>query len=242
MPKGGILTIECSNLHVEDLYPSPTEDIAPGDYVVLAVSDIGHGMTPEVIKRAFEPFYTTKQVGSGSGLGLSMIYGFAKQSGGHLMIDSEPNRGTTVKLYLQRDSSASFHVENFPTQPEDHRGGESVLVIEDDRDVREMTKTMLTSIGYRVTAVGDTSAAQDAFRDETQFDVVLSDVVLRGRMSGPQFVEILTRDHPELKVLFMSGYTAHTAVGEDIIRQGATLLAKPFTLEQLGKLMREVLD
>jgi DNA-binding NtrC family response regulator len=147
-----------------------------------------------------------------------------------------------VKLYLQRDFGSSFQIESSPTQPEDHRGGESVLLIEDDRDVREMTKTMLTSIGYRVTAVGDTSAAQDALREEAQFDVVLSDVILRGRMNGPQFVEMLTQDHPDLKVLYMSGYTAHTAVGEDIIRQGATLLTKPFTLGQLGKLMRQVLD
>jgi CheY-like chemotaxis protein len=199
-------------------------------------------MAAEVKKRAFEPFYTTKQVGSGSGLGLSMIYGFAKQSGGHLSIDSEQDHGTTVKLYLQRDSGTSFQIESSPAQPEDHRGGESVLLIEDDRDVREMTKTMLRSIGYRVTAVGDTSAAQDALREEAHFDVVLSDVVLRGRMSGPQFVEMLTQDHPDLKVLYMSGYTADTAVGEDIIRQGASLLTKPFTMRQLGKLLREVLD
>ena len=242
MTDGGVLTIECSNLQVEDLHPSEAEDITPGDYVVLAVSDTGHGMAAEVKKRAFEPFYTTKQVGSGSGLGLSMIYGFAKQSGGHLSIDSEQDHGTTVKLYLQRDAGSSFQIESSPTQPEDHRGGESVLLIEDDRDVREMTKTMLTSIGYRVTAVGDTSAAQKALREEAHFDVVLSDVVLRGRMSGPQFVEMLTQDHPDLKVLYMSGYTAHTAVGEDIIRQGASLLAKPFTMSQLGKLLREVLD
>lgn len=242
MRGGGTLRIECSNIHVEEESAEETEELRSGDYVILAVSDTGHGMNSEVKERAFEPFFTTKDVGSGSGLGLSMIYGFAKQSGGHVNIFSEMDRGTKVELYLQRYAGPGVQIDRHPPRKSDRRGGESVLLIEDDQDVRTMTKRMLQRLGYEVTDVPNAAAAHDSFHQRGGFDLVLSDVVLPGGMNGPELVDLLIKDHPLLKVLFISGYTAETAMGGDFIDKEAALLTKPFSMSQLSKALRELLD
>ncbi|MFP6605589.1 MAG: ATP-binding protein, partial [Myxococcota bacterium] len=243
MPSGGVLTIECSNVQLDEAFAAAHPDLSPGDYVVMAVSDTGEGMTTEVQTRAFEPFFSTKGVGEGSGLGLSMVYGFTKQSGGTVTISSEQGRGTTVKLYLPR---AGFReapiIEEAQPRREERGKGESVLLIEDDSDVRSLTLEMLKHLGYQVTDVPDAATARQALAREPRFDLVLSDVVLPGGTSGPEFAEEAIRKHPNLKVLFMSGHSAQTAMGKGSLGEKWILLDKPFRMERLAKALRESLD
>ena len=243
MPSGGVLTIECSNVQLDEAFAAAHPDLSPGDYVVMVVSDTGEGMTTEVQTRAFEPFFSTKGVGEGSGLGLSMVYGFTKQSGGTVTISSEQGRGTTVKLYLPR---AGFReapiIEEAQPRREERGKGELVLLIEDDSDVRSLTLEMLKHLGYQVTDVPDAATAHQALAREPRFDLVLSDVVLPGGTSGPEFAEEAIRKHPNLKVLFMSGHSAQTAMGKGSLGEKWILLDKPFRMERLAKALRESLD
>jgi signal transduction histidine kinase/CheY-like chemotaxis protein len=242
MPSGGVLTIKSSNLRVHAADTTADHDLDPGDYVVMAVSDTGHGMTTAVQARAFEPFFTTKGVSAGSGLGLSMVYGFTKQLGGHVSISSERGHGTTVKLYLPRSGFPDAPIDE--AQPgRDERGkGEWVLLIEDDTDVRSLTLKMLEHLGYQVIDVPDATTAHDALARGTRFDLVLSDVVLPGGIGGPEFAQQAIRKHPNLKVLFMSGYSAQTALGSGSKGEKRVLLNKPFRMEVLAKALRESLD
>ena len=206
------------------------------------VSDTGQGMTTAVLARAFEPFFTTKGVGEGSGLGLSMVYGFTKQSGGHVTISSKQGRGTTVKLYLPRAGFREAPVEEVQPGRAERGKGESVLLIEDDSDVRSLTLEMLKHLGYQVTDVPDAATAHEALARGPRFDLVLSDVVLPGGTSGPEFAEQAIRKHPNLKVLFMSGHSAQTAMGKGSLGEKWMLLDKPFRMERLAKALRESLD
>ena len=184
MPGGGRLTIECANVHLDEVYVTRNPEAVAGSYAVLAVSDNGTGMTADVQAQAFEPFFTTKEVGRGSGLGLSMVYGFAKQSGGHVAIYSEEGRGTTVKLYLPRAEGAA-EPEDAPLRQGVAQGrGEMILVIEDDPDVRTLAVAMVGGLGYRAIAVADAAAAHEALAGGKAIDLVLSDVVLPGGTSG----------------------------------------------------------
>ena len=240
MPKGGKLTIECVNARLDETYVSQNPDAAVGDYVVLALSDTGTGMSAEVQAHAIEPFFTTKEVGQGSGLGLSMVYGFAKQSGGHLNIYSEENTGTTVKLYLPRAEEVEAKAAR--SSIDIARGqGEVILVIEDDADVRSLAVRMLESLGYGVIDVPNAAAARDALRDRGKVDLILSDVVLPSGMSGPEFVEEVLALYPGLKAIFMSGYAAESAKRNGFLGSDKVLLNKPFQKDQLAKVLREVL-
>ena len=242
MPSGGVLTIECSNVQLDEAFAAAHPDLSPGDYVVMVVSDTGQGMTTEVQTRAFEPFFSTKGVGEGSGLGLSMVYGFTKQSGGTVTISSERGRGTTVKLYLPRAGFREAPTEEAQPRREERGKGESVLLIEDDSDVRSLTLEMLKHLGYQVTDVPDAATAHQALARGPRFDLVLSDVVLPGGTSGPEFAEEAIRKHPNLKVLFMSGHSAQTAMGKGSLGEKWILLDKPFRMERLAKALRESLD
>jgi PAS domain S-box-containing protein len=244
MPQGGKLTIETANICLDAVYTANETNVIPGDYVMLAVSDTGTGMSPTALERAFEPFYTTKDVGKGSGLGLSMVYGFAKQSNGHVKIYSEPGQGTSVKLYLPRtQSDAAQESAKSPTTernlPEGH---ETILVVEDNEGVRELAVTLLTTLGYTVLEAPDGEAALAILKQEQSFDLLFTDVVLPGRMSGPELVREAQRRRPNLKVLYTSGYTQNAIVHHGRLDNGVALLSKPYQKEDLAYQVRQVLD
>ena len=242
MPDGGKLTIECANVSLDEDSSVDGRDIPAGDYVVLSVTDQGVGMPEEVRKRAFEPFFTTKEVGKGSGLGLSMVYGFAQQSGGQATIYSEEGQGTTVKLYLPRaqagsDGTAKPQVEAVP------RGqGETILVIEDDPDVRMLAEIMLGNLGYNVICAEDAHVARKVVIRKSDIDLVLSDVILPGGTSGPAFAEEIKASNPEMKVIFMSGYPAEAAKRNGFLGSDGVLLNKPFRVAQLARAVKKALS
>ena len=241
MPDGGKLTIECRNAQLDHSYVARNPDATVGEYVALAVSDTGSGMPPDVQGRAFEPFFTTKEVGKGSGLGLSMVYGFAKQSGGHASIYSEEGRGSTVTIYLPRTRTGVPETRNTrPTPPK--RGGPCVLAIEDNADVQRMVVAMLRSLGYGVISARDTAAARAILQDEQHVDLVLSDVVLPGGMSGPEFADEIRGARPDLPVVFMSGYSAEAAERNGFVDANAVFLNKPFQRDQLARALQEALE
>ena len=242
MPNGGKLTIECANVHLDEAYVAQNPEAKIGDYVVMAVSDQGTGMTADVQAHAFEPFFTTKPVGQGSGLGLSMVHGFAQQSAGHVNIYSEEGKGTTVKLYLPRAGDAA-QTENRNQDAEIPRGkGEMILVIEDDQEVRALTVRMLQSLGYRVIDVADAASARAVLAEKKSVDLILSDVVLPGGVSGPEFAEQVWMDFPDLRIIFMSGYPAEAARRNGFFTSGQVLLNKPFHKRQLAVALREAMD
>ena len=245
MAGGGVLTISCRNAHLADADGDghPGADAVTGNFVTLSVTDTGCGMSPSVLERAFEPFFTTKGVGEGSGLGLSMIHGFAKQSGGQVTLDSTVGEGTTVTLYLPRAlQKPDLHTE----RPDDTPVGKNqlVLVIEDDPEMRELTVSMLQSLGYRVIDVADAKAADDVLSDGIRVDLVLSDVVLSGKTSGPAFAAAARRRYPSLRLLFMSGYPAD-ALGEGSLANkdcaDVPFLSKPFYRSELAQAVRSAL-
>jgi PAS domain S-box-containing protein len=242
MPKGGKLTIETANIALDEDYAAAQGDVAPGDYVRLSVSDSGMGMAPEVIERVFEPFYTTKDVGKGTGLGLPMIYGFVKQSGGHVTIYSEQGRGTTVHLYLPATEAIAQAAEAPAAEAKSPIRGETVLVVEDDADVRRLVAKILNDLGYRVLEAGDGSQALATLERAPGVDLLLSDVVLPGGRSGPEIVAQAQRHRPGLKSLFMSGYAPGSMTHQGRLPEGAALLNKPFTKHELARKVRAVLD
>ncbi len=242
MPQGGILTIETSNIDLGEEYTATEDDLIPGEYVMLAVSDTGTGMTDETLAHVFEPFYTTKDVGRGSGLGLSMVFGFAKQSGGHVTIYSEVGVGTTVKLYLPRASRAT--AEAAATVSLDPQGGqgERVLVVEDDEDVRVLAVEMLGSLGYDVLQAEDGASALALLGSEPNISLLLTDVVLPGGVSGPKIAEQAAEIVADIRILYMSGYTENAVVHHGRLDDGVSLLQKPFTRNALAGKIRTALD
>ena len=242
MPEGGRLMIQCSNARLDEAYAAGRPDAVAGDYVVLAVSDNGVGMPAEVQEHAFEPFFTTKDVGEGSGLGLSMVYGFARQSGGHVIIYSEEGHGSTVKLYLPRDAVAVRKPEPGEATQTPRGSGETILLIEDDADVSEITNKMLRSLGYRVIGAPEAASARALLDDGATVDMVLSDVILPGGMSGPEFAEEAKTLYPDLKVIFMSGYPAKAVECDGLLGPDRVLLNKPFQVQQLATTLRASLE
>ncbi|MEX0873262.1 MAG: ATP-binding protein [Aquisalimonadaceae bacterium] len=241
MPAGGKLTIETANMTVDSDYAEERQ-IKPGQYVMIAVSDTGNGMSADVRDKAFEPFFTTKTVGKGSGLGLSMVYGFARQTGGQVNIYSEPGEGTTVRLYIPRaDRQDSLERRAAPASPV-QRGSEHVLVVEDDELVRQHTVNSLRILGYQVTECADGDEALERLNSNTGFDLLLTDVVLPGGLSGRQVAERAAEIEPTLRVLYMSGYTENAIVHHGRLDRGVKLLGKPFRLNELARKVREGLD
>ena len=242
MPTGGKLTTECSNARLDGDYIAEDHDAVVGDYVVMAVSDTGTGMSSEVLAHAFEPFFTTKEVGAGSGLGLSMIYGFAKQSGGLVNIYSEEGKGTTIKLYLPRGETDTRREASAVEDVIPPGLSEMILIIEDDEDVRDFASEMLLGLGYRVIAVPSAKEARNILAAGEQVDLVLSDVVLPGGMSGPEFAEDAKKDYPDLRIIFMSGYHAEAAKRSGFLGADTVLINKPFQIRQLAEAVRNALD
>ena len=234
MPGGGTLTIECANecLSVDDVQTEP--EVLAGEYAVLTVTDSGTGMSEDTRKQAFDPFFTTKEVGQGSGLGLSMVYGFAKQSGGHALIHSQKGQGTTIKIYLPRASEANSSEDASESVKTPHGNGETVLILEDDADVRELTKTVVEMLGYRTVTATDAKSAWKILEEEKCVDVCLSDVGLPGGISGPEFAKRSHELYPELKFIFMSGYTADSEDRDGLLDTGSALLKKPFQKSRLA--------
>jgi PAS domain S-box-containing protein len=232
MPDGGRLTIETVNVQLDKAYTSSHEDIQPGDYIAVSVSDTGTGMSPDVLAKALDPFFTTKPVGVGTGLGLSVIYGFAKQSRGHLRIDSELGRGTTVKLYLPRAQQNAVDLN--PTTKETPRGaGETILVVEDDATVRQIIADALKDLGYSVITASDARFAIPVLQSEQVIDLLISDVVLP-HINGRKLAETARVSRPGLQVLFVSGYAENATVRGEFLDAGMDMLTKPFALDTLG--------
>jgi CheY-like chemotaxis protein len=244
MPGGGRLTIETSNVELDDDYVATDPEMKPGPYVMVAVSDTGDGMAPDVVARAFEPFFTTKDVGKGTGLGLSMVYGFIKQTGGHVRIYSEVGIGTVVRLYLPRSKDVATAVSAPAAAPAElPTGTETILLVEDDPLVRTYTESQLSALGYRVTAAENAQRAIEAFEQGCRPDLLFTDMVMPGGMNGRALAEHLCARQPGLKVLYTSGY-AHNAFDQspEDADQLKHLLGKPYRRRDLAAKVREVID
>jgi signal transduction histidine kinase/CheY-like chemotaxis protein len=244
MQTGGRLTIETQNARLDDDYAAAQTDVAAGQYVLIAVTDTGTGMAPEIVMRAFDPFFTTKEKGRGTGLGLSQVYGFIKQSGGHIKIYSEPGHGTSVKIYLPRFSGDVATAEAAPnTQPEVPAGspGEIVLLVEDDDAVRNVHVNMLRGLNYTVRHANGGAQALQILQEEPGIKLLFTDVVMPG-MGGRELADQAKRMAPDLKVLFTTGYTANAIVHNGIIDADVDLLQKPFAYDLLAHKIRDVLD
>ncbi|GAN46023.1 signal transduction histidine kinase/CheY-like chemotaxis protein [Methylobacterium sp. PvP062] len=243
MPGGGRLTIELGNKVLDREYARHHAEVVPGDYAMVAVSDTGHGMTPEVAARVFEPFFTTKPDGKGTGLGLAMVFGFVKQSGGHVKIYSEPGHGTTVKIYLPRAIGQLAAVGGRTAAPvELPRGSATILVVEDEAAVREIACAILADLGYRVLDAADGEEALRVFgANAAAVDLLLTDVVLPGKVRGRELSERVQAVRPEVRVLFMSGYTENSIVHHGRLDDGVHLIGKPFKREQLALKVAEVI-
>ena len=243
MPDGGLLTIETVNQIVEETGSATPEGLAPGAYVLIAVSDSGTGMPAAVRERAFEPFFTTEDVGEGSGLGLSMVFGFAKQSGGHVSIYSEEGEGTTVKIYLPRseETDAVAHATK-KSQGNPPTGDETILVVEDDKDVRNYLVTVLGRLGYTVLEAEDGPAALKVMTASGAIDLLLTDVILPQGMSGGDVAIAFRERYPVAGVIYSSGYTREALNHRGQLEDGVILLNKPYQSQALAQRVREVLD
>jgi signal transduction histidine kinase/CheY-like chemotaxis protein len=244
MPGGGRLTIECSNALLDEAYVATIpEPVAAGQYVLVAVTDSGCGMDEETASRVFEPFFTTKEVGRGTGLGLSQVYGFVRQSGGHVRIYSELGVGTTVKIYLPRLKGEAGPVdEGAPRRTVVHGGNETILLVEDHEDLRGYSTGILAELGYRVIAASDGAEALRLLESEPAIDLLFTDVVLPGGMDGRRLADEATRRQPQLKVIFTTGYTRNAIVHNGRLDPGVELIGKPFSAETLALRVRDILD
>src|ERR1700675_2381156 len=240
MPTGGKLTVELANAMLDDQYVILLADVPAGQYVMLGLTDTGMGMSPEVLEHAFEPFFTTKPEGQGTGLGLSMAYGFLKQSGGHIRIYSEVGHGTTVKLYLPRSMEAA-------AAPQERRtarptgGNETILVVEDDLKVQATVVDTLTHLGYTVLRANDAHSALSVVQSGVHLDLLFTDVVMPGPLRSADLAQQAVKILPDLKVLFTSGYTQNAIVHGGRLDPGVELLSKPYSREQLAQKIRHML-
>lgn len=236
MPDGGKLRLEISEVLLDEAYAESHADVRPGAYVLLTVSDTGIGMSADLRDKVFEPFFTTKDAGKGTGLGLSMVYGFAKQSGGHIKIHSEPNLGTSIKLYLPvaTGEADSDVLEAKPVQG----AGETILVVEDDTLVRDFVIAQLHSLGYGTASAADGQAALALLESGRSFDLVFTDVVLPGGITGPQLADEIKKSWPATKVLYTSGYTENAAMNAGRLDRGVMLLSKPYSKSELAGMVR----
>jgi signal transduction histidine kinase/DNA-binding response OmpR family regulator len=240
MPDGGKLTIEVSNAFLDDDYAAQHAEVAAGQYVLIAVTDTGTGMAPDVVARAFEPFFTTKGEGQGTGLGLSQVYGFVKQSGGHVKIYSEVGDGTTVKLYLPR-TRRTQETSALQTEAALVGGDETILVVEDDEDVRSAVRDMLMELGYTVLEADSAQGALDVLRGSTGVDLLFSDVVMPGEIHTREMARIAREINPVIKILFTSGYTQNAIVHNGRLDEDVFLLSKPYRKHDLARKLRSLL-
>jgi signal transduction histidine kinase len=242
MPSGGKLTIETSNTFLDEAYSAAHAEVRSGQYAMLAVSDTGVGMTAEVASRAFDPFFTTKDSGQGTGLGLSQVFGFVKQSSGHVKLYSEPGHGTTVKIYFPRLAGAEAQQAAEVVSSHGSGSGESVLVVEDHDDVRIFTEQVLRDLGYRVSAATDGRHALQLLERLGGVDLLFTDVGLPEGMSGRQLAQEAQRRWPRLRVLYTTGYARNSIIHHGRLDAGVELIGKPFTQATLAAKVRRVLD
>ncbi|MET0337424.1 MAG: ATP-binding protein, partial [Caulobacter sp.] len=242
MPDGGVLTIESGNRWL-DRRAAQERDLDPGQYVSLCVSDTGVGMTADVIARAFEPFYTTKPIGQGTGLGLSMIYGFAKQSGGQVRIYSEPGQGAMVCLYLPRyigELEAAEEETSFEATPRAD-GGETVLIVDDEPTVRMLAAEVLAELGYTAIETEDGKSGLAVLNSNRRVDLLITDVGLPGGMNGRQVADAARVARPGLKVLFITGYAENAVLSHGHLDPGMQVMTKPFSTDELGRRVKAIL-
>jgi CheY-like chemotaxis protein len=243
MPEGGRLTIETANTHIDQAYAATHAEVLTGQYVAICISDTGVGMAAATVNQAFEPFFTTKPVGKGTGLGLSQVYGFVKQSGGHVKIYSEIGQGTTVKLYLPRLLVEPIVAESANhTLPAEGSTEETILVLEDDDDVRASSVESLREIGYRVIEAHDGPSALRLLERQMRVDLLFSDVVLPGGLTGAEVAAQARAMRPGLKILFTTGYARNAIIHHGRLDKGVHLITKPFSLNDLAAKVRDVLD
>jgi CheY-like chemotaxis protein len=241
MPRGGSLLIETGKVTLDDEYAFEHQPVLPGPYVLIAVSDTGSGIPPDVVSRIFEPFFTTKEVGKGTGLGLSTVYGIVKQSGGYIWVYSEPGAGTTFKVYLPRvDAPAETGAP--AAKPDQLTGTETILLAEDDDAIRDLTRNALTKLGYTVLDAADPKTAlAAAARHQGPIHLLLTDVVMPGA-SGRDLAWQIAQSRPDTKVLFISGYTGEAMIQHGLLDPGLNYLQKPYTPTVLATRVREVLS
>ena len=245
MPNGGKVTIETGNCHLDEAYVRAlAEPIRVGQYVMIAVTDTGSGMDPSTVERAFEPFFTTKSVGKGTGLGLSQVYGFVRQSAGHVAIYSELGEGTTVKIYLPRYLGTEEQPEEIDrSSAAGHAiGAETILVVEDDELLRAYAVEVLNDLGYSVLAAPTPAAALEIIDRRHDVDLLFTDVVMPGGMNGRQLADEAHRRYPKLKVLFTTGYSRNAIVHHGRLDPEVEMIGKPFTFQELGTRIRALLD
>ena len=237
MPEQGKLVIETYDVVLDEDYANANSEVTPGPYVMIAISDTGTGIPPAILPKVFDPFFTTKEVGRGTGLGLSMVYGFVKQSDGHVKIYSEEGHGTTVKLYLPKAQEE----ETSPRRghdPANQGGTESILVVEDDALVREYVVAQLKSLGYRVTSAANAVEALSALEKDATIDILFTDVIMPGPMNGRQLADEAVRRMPSLKVVYTSGYTENAIVHQGRLDAGVVLLSKPYRKSDMARTIR----
>ena len=244
MPRGGRLTIETANAYLDDAYVATQPDLRPGQYVALSVTDTGTGMPPETAAQVFDPFFTTKPLGQGTGLGLSMVYGFVKQSGGHIRIYSEEGHGTTVRMYLPRHlakGDTASPAADAAAPARQAKAGTTVLVVEDEAVVRALIVEALEGLGYSTLEASDGPAGLRVLQSGAAIHLVVTDVGLPG-MNGRQMADAARQLRPALKVLFITGYAHNAAVGNHLLEAGMQMVAKPFALDTLAAKVRAMMD
>ena len=242
MPDGGQLTIETANVWLDER-GSRERDMDPGQYVAICVTDTGTGMTPDVLARAFDPFYTTKPIGQGTGLGLSMVYGFAKQSRGQVRLYSEVGDGTTVKLYLPRHRGPSEVEEEEPRlELAPHAvAGETVLIVDDEPSIRMLVTDVLEELGYAAIEAADTTSGMKVLQSDVRIDLLITDVGLPGGMNGRQMADAARETRPKLKVLFITGYAENAAINNGRLEPGMHVLTKPFAMDRLAARIKAII-
>jgi signal transduction histidine kinase/CheY-like chemotaxis protein len=241
MPNGGRLTLETKNVVLDENYAAMSNDVKPGDYIMIAVSDSGKGIPANQLEKVFEPFYTTKDIGKGSGLGLSMVYGFVKQSNGHIRIYSEEGHGTTVKLYLPQAAGVADALPAKAGIAEFERGDESILIVEDDALVREYVVTQISRLGYDTLAASNGAEALAIINGPERIDLLFTDVIMPGGMNGRQLAIEAQLLRPGLKILYTSGYTENAIVHHGRLDVGVLLLPKPYVSSDLARMIRTAL-
>ncbi|ENN84664.1 two-component sensor histidine kinase protein [Rhizobium freirei PRF 81] len=245
MDRGGKLSIEISHVHLDVDYAQMYPQVRTGEFVLIAVTDTGHGMSADTKQRAFEPFFTTKGLGAGTGLGLSMVYGFAKQSGGHVQLYSEVGQGTSVRVFLpaaQRENAgASDQHQGDPIQQTIPRGSEKILVVEDDPRVRRVAVSRLSDAGYQVVEAANGKDALERLDENPDVALLFTDIVMPGGMTGDELANTVRATRPEIKILLTSGYAEPTIAGRELAHSG-TWLKKPYTARELAQRLRDLLD
>jgi signal transduction histidine kinase/CheY-like chemotaxis protein len=244
MAAGGRLTIETGNASIDEDYARRNSFATPGQYVTISVTDTGTGMTPEIASKAFDPFFTTKPIGQGTGLGLSMIYGFARQSGGFVNIYSEIGLGSTIRIYLPRDRGSQDPDEEALDKPGElvrSEDGDMVLVVEDEEAVRALIVDVLQELGYRTMEAVDGPSGLEVLQSGAKIDLLVTDVGLPG-LNGRQLADAARVSRPELKILFVTGYAHNAAVGNGLLEPGMEIITKPFTIEKLASRVRMIVE